>query len=145
MFNARIKNELLSFDTPYNEARYRQWLQINEGKRVKIALDDQLSDEQRGYFEGAVVPAYASYHGMTVEQSREDLKREFNPMFIKRRDGSVAKIGTSTARLNKQKFADFLTRIIVWMDENGIPVPDPESYKQWRDSAPAVGEVYKHK
>jgi hypothetical protein len=34
---------------------------------------------------------------------------------------------------------EFVKRVTDWMAEQGMPVPNPDLYKQWRDSAPVAG------
>jgi hypothetical protein len=47
-----------------------------------------------------------------------------------------------TSSLSNQAFGLFLDKITQYMCDNGIPIPDPEAYLRWCDSAPDVGSNY---
>jgi len=142
-FIAQIKEGKIDFQTTFNEARFNDWLKKNEGKPLRITTDDQKSDEARGYYFGALIPTIATHHNSDdYKLWHEILKQEFNGRLIKRKNGALNKIGMSTRDLNKHNFAEYLNKITGWMADNGMEIPDPEVYKQWRDGAPVIGEEF---
>lgn len=136
----------LEFKSDFHRARFKDFLKENAGVELDIKLHSgELSGEQRRYFEGAIVPAIADFHEMEIDDARELIKREFNGKYVITKKGDFGKVAMSTTKLNKKGFSEFLERIIQWMAENGIPIPDPEDYKRWRDSSPLRGETYQPK
>jgi hypothetical protein len=79
---------------------------------------------------------------MSIEEARNCLKLEFNPVYTTDINGDRKVEGGDTSKLNKAKFQKFIDDIIDWMEMQGYIVPNSEDYKAWRDSAPAVGEIY---
>jgi hypothetical protein len=133
--------------TPYNQARFNEALKLHPNKRWKLTLDEDITDNMRKFFEGAVVPFFALQHSingmpMSIETAREALKLEFNPAYVKNIKGESTVVPGSTAKLNKEKFREFVEHCIEYMERNGYEVPDSEQYVAWRDSSPSVGEVY---
>ncbi len=129
-----------------SETAKRMFFERNEGKEAHIELDDAPSEQMRRYFEGALVPAVYYQHPHSGWQdfsgAREALKLEFLPAYTLDLKGLRVKIAKSTTDLSKERFADFLSSVSVWLEENGLTVPDGMEYKAWRDSAPPAGEIY---
>lgn len=141
VFIAQIKEGKLDFATEFNEARFNEWMRKHNGAPVKIMTNDAKSTEARNYYFGALIPTIATHHNSEdYEFWHEILKQEFNGKRFKRKDGTWGKVGMSTKKLNKHNFAEYLTKITGWMCDQGIPVPDSELWKQYRDSAPVIGE-----
>lgn len=97
------------------------------------------SKEQRGWFEGALVPLVAFYQeGMDhrdskdLKQVREWLKIEFNGELV-----VVGGISHKVAQSTKRKLnLGFLERIVEWLTENYTPPQealDPKKYDDWHD------------
>jgi hypothetical protein len=139
-FHAQIKNGGLSFGSDYSQATFRQFCKDNEGMFVTIEPRQKITKESRGYFEGALVPAYLEWSGgdphskAQAEVVREIFKQEFNGMVVRGLDGQPKTIGLSTAKLSKLEFRDnFIADIVDYFIENNIAVPSTELYKKWRD------------
>lgn len=124
----------------------RVFFDHNEGKDAYLEIDDSPSDNLRRYFEGAVVPAVYYQHPHSgwgdFKDVREALKLEFLPSYTVDIHGERSKYARSTTELSKERFAGFVELVTQWLESNGMEVPDPEAYKNWRDSAPPAGEVY---
>lgn len=136
LFVVKIGGGGLEFKSDYHQALFKDFLKENVGTMLDIKLHSgELSTEQRGYFEGAIVPAVAEFQNMEIEEARELLKKEFNGRYIFDTKGKAHKVGISTTKLNKKAFSEFLERIIQWMSENGVPIPDPELFKEFKDLA----------
>lgn len=119
----------------------RQWMQDNEGKLLEVSPRDKISKEKRGYFEGAIIPAYCEWHDALDPNNpdhrawvREELKTEFNGVTIKGISGTPHKVAQSTTVLSNDQFGAFIERITRYFEENEIPIPDTELYKRWRDT-----------
>jgi len=148
---AYIKKGSFTFGSPASQERAKKWLRSHEGRKVRIEDELPISGQMRRFFEGAVVPYFAYQHfvptpdggwrRMGFREARGALKLEFNPEYVTKLDGSRETVAGST-KMSKAKMEKMLERIAAWFHENGYDFPDSEDYKKWRDSAPAVGEVY---
>lgn len=126
--------------SPFVDADFHDWLSKNEGKLVVVSPHEKVSSNKRGYFEGALIPAYCDWNEALDphnpdhrELVREMFKTEFNGTFVKGLWDTPHKIPRSTARLTNDEFGQFLERIARYFEENQIPIPDPELYKKWVD------------
>lgn len=131
------------------KAAPRSWAVFKEkaeGKDIIITIDDEASANKRKFFEGAIVPAvfYQNPHSgwENFKECREALKLEFLPGWTKDFEGQRIKYARSTTELSNDKFGELIQDVIRWMQEQAMEIPDPEEYKDWRDSAPPPGEVY---
>lgn len=140
------KVEGITLGTQFNYGRFHDWAEKHQGKVVRIELREPISINKRRFFEGAVVHYFFYQHGIGVfkdfSEARECLKREFNPVFVKRLDGSVETQGGSTEKKSNEWFGVFLEKIQDYFMQQGYEFPDPEQYKKWVESAPLPGEVY---
>lgn len=139
----------LSFGSDYNRARFKQFLKDNIGKYGTIEPREKISMEARGYFEGALIPAYLEWSGVdpeSIEQHeiiRETFKQEFNGMVVNGLENKPIVIARSTSRLSREEFkSEFIAKIVDYFVENNITVPNVELYKKWknkwRDSIPLL-------
>lgn len=141
-FYAQIGENTLTFRSVMARVKFFE----HKGKDVVMEIDDKPTSNMRRFFEGAVVP-YTFYQHPdsgweTFRDAREALKVEFLPSYVKTIKGDKIKTARSTTGLSKARFTKFLETVLQWLEENGYEVPDSEDYKNWRDSAPGVGEVY---
>lgn len=126
--------------------KFAKFVKFHEGKRLFITPTFKESEDQRGFFEGAVVKLVTFFQeGMDHRNSednrnvRECLKIEFNGALVPF-NGKIHKVGKSTkGKLNN----GFIEAIIDWLEENyGIDrtkVLDPKEYKKWRDDVYPYG------
>lgn len=146
-FLAYSNKGALSLGTEYNRARFKQDLRENDGARYRIERMTPESRDQRGFFEGAVIPLWVYLDGNDwrnsniVKHYHNESKKEFNGDFIIRA-GQKEKIGKSTKGiLNK----GFLDKVIDFLEEQygieRIEVLNPETYKRWRDELYGTGET----
>ena len=134
----------LDVGSDYNRARFREWLKKHAGLRVRVELDEPESNDLRRYFEGAVVPEVCQHWEWCDPKSQDDLvscrellKAEFNGRWLPTPSGSMRKVAMSTK--TQKVLRPFVNRVTDWMAEQGIPIPDPKLYKQWRDSGLMAG------
>ena len=138
-FVAIIQEGKIKFKNEFLREKFAKFVKNHEGKRLFITPTFKESDNQRGFFEGAVVPLVAYLNDKDYTSSdecrniREWLKIEFNGGFTVI-NGKSHKIGKSTrGKLNE----GFLERVIDWLEENyGIDrtqVLNTKEYKTWKD------------
>lgn len=143
---AIIQNGKLTFKNSYEREKFANFVKNHEGKRLFLTPTFKESDNQRGFFEGAVVKLVTYFQeGMDYRNSedcrnvREWLKIEFNGEFAVI-NGISHKVGKSTkGKLNE----GFIEAIIDWLEENyGIDrtkVLNPKEYKVWKDEVYPYG------
>lgn len=135
------KEGKLEFRSEYNRARFIDYAKKNGPVVIELKPRDKITPEARGYFEGALVPAYCEYQeGLNplnkddLDAVREMFKAEFNGRWIVDINGKPKKVGRSTTTLTRQEFREvFIQKIVDYFMENQIPVPNPDLYKKWRD------------
>jgi hypothetical protein len=139
-FQARTQNGGLIFPSDYQRDQFRKYVKENDGIRVKIEPITPESNNQRAFFEGAIVPLVTYYQeGMDhrnsedLRQVREWLKIEFNGSVV-----LVDKKAHKVAQSTKGKLNDgFIERVVDYLTENyGIDtakVLNPEEFKKFRD------------
>jgi hypothetical protein len=136
----KFNNKGMTFSSDYARATFLDFRKQNTGMSFKLVPHATPSDEQRGYYFAAVIPAFAEYSDNYDENNPEHLlqiaelfKIEFNPSFLTNLAGESMKIGKSTTTLNKRAYGEFLERIERYYEQNGIPWPDTSLYKKWED------------
>lgn len=136
----KIVNGKPQATSAFAKADFHDWMSKNEGKFIIVTPREKISKEKRGYFEGALIPAYCTWHEALDPHNpehrdlvREMFKTEFNGTFVKGLWEKPHKIPRSTSRLSNQEFGQFLERITDYFEQNQIPIPDPELYKRWVD------------
>lgn len=123
----------------YTKANLKKFIKENPGMPFELKPLLPESEDQRGFFEGAICTLVAFYQrGMDyhnykdVKKVREWLKIEFNGEMIEI-GGKVHSIAQST----KNKLNDgFLERVQDWLQENYAPPEealDTAKYKYWKD------------
>lgn len=86
---------------------------------------------QNAFYWSAVIGAISDYTGYTAEEVHEFCKSRFLPKRIVMADkhGEVTEeivIGTSTTKLNKVQFGEFITAIQMWAAETlDLNIPNP--------------------
>lgn len=139
-FVAIVQNGKLTFKNDFIREKFAKFVKTHDGKRLFLTPTFKESDNQRGFFEGAVVKLVTFFQDGMDYTSLEDcrnvrewLKIEFNGDFVVV-NGKSTKVGKSTkGKLNE----GFLERVIDWIEENyGVKREDvlnPKEYKKWRD------------
>lgn len=141
--HARVIHGKIRFASDLAEAKF---MEKAANKDLIITIDDEASANKRKFFEGAIVPAVYYQNpnsGWTnFKEVREALKLEFLAGWTRTAAGERIKYAKSTTELSNAGFGRFIESIIRWMEEQGMEVPDPKEYKDWRDSAPPAGEIF---
>lgn len=129
----------LDFGT-YTKIHLKKFMKENPNMAFELKPLLPESNEQRGFFEGAVCPLLAFYQeGMDYRNSkdvhivREWFKIEFNGDLVEI-GGKVHRIAKSTRNQLNQ---GFLERVIGYIEDNYAPPKEalnPEKYKLWKDT-----------
>lgn len=116
----------------------------NEGGNYQINLISAESKNQRGFFEGGIIPLWVFLDGHNHRDNkinrhyRDEAKKEFNGDMIIR-NGKEELIGLST----KGILPEFTEKIIAYLEENYSidrkEILDVEHYKNWRDTIYGIG------
>jgi hypothetical protein len=146
-FIAQIKNGEPCFLTDYNKARFKDWCKENEGQKIQIKrVSSKVSDNRRSWYFGAIVPFLKQlvpyWENLTDEQLHEVLKTEFNGFVIETKTGKRKYPMPAVNRdVDSEQFDNYILRIAEWVRNNyAQELPDPEMFKQLRDSAQLIRE-----
>lgn len=140
-FIAKSNINRLSFESDHSREVFADDLKKHPGHKYRIERITPESKNQRGFFEGAVVPLETFFQeGMDhrnwedCRRVREWLKLEFHAEMVTV-NGKVKRVAKSTKNeLNK----GIIEKIIEYqIDQHGInpdEVLNPKNYKIWRDT-----------
>jgi hypothetical protein len=137
-FKARLGDGKFDFGSTDARNKFNDFSKKNKGELVTIELYLPESKDQRGFFEGAVVPLITFYqegkdHRNTDDcvEVREWLKIEFNANTAVVNGKAHKVAGSTKGKLNR----GFLEDVINWMDDQGYKIKflNPDMYKDWRD------------
>ena len=136
-FILQIDDEGKIIWTPTQKAIWHDWCLDKKGKQIRIKAEQYKgtkSREQLGYWFGALVPAFAEYHQISIEEAIALMRQEFNFKYITLKTKAY-KVGMSLAHANHETMSKAIENAIRYFEENGLPVPDPELYKNEQDKA----------
>lgn len=143
VFLPTIKNKKLDFGSDYGEARWRDFLNTNEGKKLRIEKSrNPVSDELRGYYWSAVLPTAKSaiheWEKLNDDDVHEILKKLFNYFdFHNPLTKRIERCGrpAMSSDSNSSRAMDFIDKIREWLaNEYKIELPTPDEYKIKRDN-----------
>lgn len=110
--------------------KHEQLDKEGEPRLVEVILKwfyPKRSRRQNAYYWGVVVPIYADYVGEEdPDDAHEDLKAEFSwsETFVDKQGREHRKI-KSTAKMTTEEFSQYLERIWLWADKEGLRIPRP--------------------
>lgn len=126
----------LSIPSEYNRLRIKDMVRSGRVNLFELVPRVRASKRQRGYLEGAVVPAYGHWQynldprdPKSSEKARDLFKYDFNSIVVSGRDKKPRRVPQSL----KGKHAEMLDKYTEWAQENGAPIPNEKLYKTWRD------------
>lgn len=147
-YNAQVKDKEIIWSSQQYQNAVMDKL---EGKKIKIAEDEDTTPKLRKFFEGAVVKYFFYQHEAftNFKEARESLKLEFNAeKVLNLKTGNYQMQGGSTSGKslkwwsNEQKNG-FLDRIERYFIDNGYEYPDSEAYNEWLEKeTPSINEIY---
>lgn len=124
---------------PENLRQLKIFIKKNPGMVFEIVPLLPESKDQRGWFEGGLVPLVAFYQTGMDHHNNEDLRKvrewlkiEFNGDLVVL-GGKSVKVGKTT---KKKLNLGFLERCTDWLIENYAPpieAMDPKKYQDWKD------------
>lgn len=139
-FILKVENGKPGFGNEAQHEKYKHWLKFREGKRIVITDFDYESKDQRGFFEGGVVPLIVFLDGRDYKdndecrRTREALKLEFNGELTVLKGKSIKISASTKGQLNN----GFLDRVVDWAEEqyaiDRTQVLNPKDYDKWRDT-----------
>lgn len=130
-----VKDGHLHIPSEYNKAKVQEL--IKDGvKLFELTPRIRASRKQQGYLEGAVIPAYGQWQynldprkPENAQIARTLFKQDFHYSVIRDRNGNPKK----TLRSLKGCHREALDKYMELAPENGMPIPNEELYKKWRD------------
>lgn len=124
--------------TYYNPSLYKQQLQLLEGKEFVEIIEEKpikVTLDQHGYLRGGVYGACANSEYFADFANNDKIHEFFADMFLSYTeqvvtpDKSYIRHKTrSTASLTKKEYSEFIEKVRLWCDSEGISTPDPQDY-----------------
>jgi hypothetical protein len=144
---ATIRNKKVSMED-YVERSFHDWCYENEGKQVRITPQKKpVSIDMRNFYFGAVIPVVRStceeWKNLNSIEMHEIIKKMFfyfesyNPL-TKRTERFGKSVMSDSEWNNTAKAMEFLMVIAEYLADCGLMMPNPEEYKEMRDSAPLI-------
>lgn len=91
-----------------------------------------LSDLQRRYYRGVVVPALCAWSGATADEMHEallwHLAEKQTISDCTKLDGASVTVPVRTSQMNRNQMGDYIDRCIAFAAENGVLVPAPDRW-----------------
>ena len=117
-----------------------------DGKKAIIQEDEPASGNLYRYLH--VLVKYVFFQlphsgWKDLKEAREAILWEFCPKnYIKALNGEQVITRHSTAGRSKKWMRDVIDKIVDWMQEQQMVIPDPEDFRRFTDSAPGADEEY---
>lgn len=134
-FNAKIINGKMDFGSDYNEQRFQVFLNNNNGKELRLEIIESKRSKSQNSFYWLYLKAIERETGQDSKECHEYFRRSLLPPVYKTIFGKEIRLPNSTTHLTKLEFGEYLEKICA---ETGVPIPDAESFKDERDSAPTI-------
>lgn len=123
VFTAKSVDGKLSLGSEGNTFRFKQWLEQNPNKMLKIEpIGNERTNQQNRYY-WLYLGIIERETGNCANYLHEYFKRIHLPPTYISVMGKEIKIPTSTTDLKKHEMSDYLDKICA---ETGVPLPDPE-------------------
>lgn len=132
----------IEFETDYNEARFKDWLKENPGKKLRIEPYIPVRSKSQNAFYWMYLGIVERETGNLAVDLHEYFRRTLLPPKFITAMGREIRVPTSTTELSKVEFGEYMDKIAA---ETGVAIPDTQEYKDWIDSAPEVGEEFTSK
>ena len=123
MFIFTAKQGKQDFGSDFNEARFREELKKNEGKRYRIDKVENKRTLTQNSFYWFYLGIIERETGNTANDLHEYFKRIFLPPKYIKVLGKEIKIPSSTTDLKKLEFGEYMEKICA---ETNVPIPDPK-------------------
>lgn len=136
----RFTDKGMVFASEYARATFLEFKKRAPLQKFKLEPYDKKSKEKLGYFFGGLVPAYAEWSEYHDRANKDDLiaiaeefKKEHNYVVRKGLDGAPRKQARGISELNNKEYGAFIERVVRYFEEQQIPIPDPDLYKEWNE------------
>ena len=126
-FIIQSKDGQIDWGSPFNEARFREWLRLHPGKRLRIQpIKEYRTGSQNNYY-WLYLDIISMETGNDASELHEFFKRTLLPAKKVRITGKKKihefERETSTTELTKTEFGEYLDKICALV---GVPLPDPK-------------------
>lgn len=108
---------------------YRQLRRyVRQGAMIEIKKVREQRTIQQNKYVHVLFQMFGSELGYTLEEAKIVVKRQFNDMFVYRKNGNPFML--STADLSKDQMTEFIERFRNWSAQNGYYLPSADEYTQ---------------
>lgn len=125
-FLAKIVDGNINFQSPFNEARFREFCKNNEGKIVRVELPKSFRSGQQNRYYWLYLGIISMETGNDEMSLHEFFKFSLLPkktVIIKgKKKDHILETTKSTTELSKLEMGDYLDKICAMTD---VPLPDP--------------------
>ena len=145
-FEGKFKSN--GFDFGENRDAVLKHAGFNVGKRFILMDLEPESKDQRGFYEGAVIPLWIYLDGydfrdsVKQKQYHDYANEEFNPEILTISGKNVKKGASSKGKLSGEN--GVINKVIDFLEEqygiDRVECLDPAKYKDWRDRIKMNGE-----
>lgn len=161
VFLGKITKDGLAFSEG-NKVRLNALSQDMEGEKVRVTIESvqrPKTEQALGFYWGALLPCYVAHRKDLISEAslltnpfllRELMKQkkitseevnsvhrtfmyEFSPKYVRSLTGKVHKERGEMKKMNNTELINYCTVVLDYFIENGIPVPNTEEYKYFRD------------
>lgn len=148
IFLAKSENGGIGFESEYTRAHFKQWLKDHPGDPLRIDTPKKVSSNVRGYYYAAVIPTVRSaipqWEDLDNEEIHNILKKQFCYFdaynAVTKRTERFSRTVMSDES-NTIRAMEFIESIGKWLgEEYHIELPNPEEFKERRDSVQMIGE-----
>lgn len=122
LFVFTVMNCKPDFGSDYNEARFREFLKGNEGKKFEIHRKERKRTISQNAYYWVYLELIEGQTGNAANDLHELFRRTLLPPKFITVMGKEIKIPRSTTELNKVEFAEYLEKICA---ETKVPLLDP--------------------
>ena len=108
---------------------------LNKGRFVICDVKSKSSKslEQLGYYHGVILPrVQAKFKEDGNTYSLAQLNDFFNDLFFYKEEtiaGRIIKIARSKSGATKDEMAEFINKVLIWCGEQGIEIPEPNTFE----------------
>jgi len=124
-FGGTVKAGVLTFDEPL---RWRATLGRHVGRRVTVIIRrEQLrrTTQANAWYWACVVPLFSEWTGYEKDEAHEVLKQMFLKVEKVLPTGEIVESTGRTSTMNIEEFSEYCNRIVRFLAEHGIAVPEP--------------------
>ena len=149
VWNAKIINGKVAF-SEFVQANFNEWKKVNEGKEIQIKpCKKPVSEDLREFYFAAVIPVVRSTCQEWLKLNGDELHQVLKKMFnffetynpvTKRTERFGKPTMSNNEWTNTSSAMEYLMKIQEYLTDCGLEMPNPEDYKEIRDSGRLINE-----